>query len=83
MHFNPGFDPLEVLENLTNNQQVLFNNDRQLAEAIEGLRAQIKEQQEVIDVLIKGLNAANKANQQMLEQGLNNLYHNFHAQGQH
>lgn len=79
----PGFDPLEILQNLNNNQAVLFNNDRQLAEAIEGLRAQIKEQQEIIDVLIKGLNAANKANQQMLEQGLNNLYTNFHTQGQH
>ncbi len=78
-----SFDPLAQLEQLNTNQQVLFNNDRQLAQAIEGLRAQIKEQQEIIDVLIKGLDAANKANQQMLEQGLNNLYTNFHAQGQH
>ena len=81
--FEPGFDPLEILQNLNNNQEVLFNNDKQLAMAIETLRAQVKEQQEVIDVLIKGLNAANKANQELLEQGLNNLYTNFHAQGQH
>ncbi len=80
---NNDFDPLAQLEQLNTNQQVLFNNDRQLAQAIEGLRAQINEQKEVIDVLIKGLDVANKANQKMLEQGLNNLYTNVHAQGQH
>jgi hypothetical protein len=80
---NNNFDPLEILNRVNNNQEVLFNNDKQLAIAIEGLRTQITQQQEVIDVLIKGLDAANKANQQMLEQGLNNLYSNFHAQGQH
>lgn len=80
---NNDFDPLEILNRVNNNQEVLFNNDKQLAMAIEGLRAQLLEQQQVIDVLIKGLDAANKANQQMLEQGLNTLYTNFHAQGQH
>ncbi len=81
--FDNDFDPLEALQQLNTNQEVLFNNDKQLAIAVETLRAEITAQQEVIDVLIKGLNAANKANQQMLEQGLNNLYTNFHAQGQH
>jgi len=37
------------------------------------LARRVEEQQEVIDVLIKGLNAANLANQHLLEQGLNNL----------
>ena len=81
--FDNDFDPLEALQQLNTNQEVLFNNDKQLAMAIEGLRTQVKEQQEVIDVLIKGLDAANKANAQMLTQGLDNLYKNFHSQGQH
>ena len=80
---NNDFDPLEIMQNLNNNQEVLFNNDKQLAMAIEGLRTQIKEQQAVIDVLIKGLDAANKANQELLTTGLNNLYTNFYKQGQH
>jgi t-SNARE complex subunit (syntaxin) len=41
------------------------------------LARRVEEQQEVIDVLIKGLNAANLANQHLLEQGLNNLYRDF------
>jgi hypothetical protein len=81
--FDRDFDPLEALQQLNTNQEVLFNNDKQLAIAIENLRLEIKSQQEVIDVLIKGLDAANKANQQMLTQGLDRLYSNFHAQGQH
>lgn len=77
------FDPLEILNNIKTNQEVLFNNDKQLAMAIEGLRTQVREQQAVIDVLIKGLDAANKANQELLTTGLNNLYTNFYKQGQH
>lgn len=58
-------------------------NIKQLIRAHNDLAAKVLAQEEVIEVLIKGLNAANKANQQMLEQGLANLYTNFQASGQH
>ena len=80
--FNTDFDPLKCLEDLQENQKILFNNDRQIAQGLQMLEQKIKEQQEVIDVLIKGLDAANKANQQLLSQGLDRLYTSF-QQGQH
>ena len=81
--FNTDFDPLKCLEQLQENQKVLFSNDRQLAEAIEDLRSVIKNQQEVIDILQRGLDAANKANELMLSQGLDRLYRDFSSTGQH
>lgn len=81
--FESNFDPLKTLEELKTNQEVLFHNDRELAVALEALRAEVRSQQEVIDVLIKGLNAANKANQELLTQGLDRLYQNYNLQGQH
>lgn len=73
---NNEFDPYQALMNLDQNVQ-------QLIKAHNALAHKVEEQDEIINVLIKGLNAANKANQQMLEQGLNNLYNNFSASGQH
>lgn len=70
------FDPYQALLNMD-------ENIKQLIRAHNDLAAKVLAQEEVIEVLIKGLNAANKANQQMLEQGLNNLYHNFNSSGQH
>lgn len=81
--FDDNFDPLAALETLKNNQNVLFNNDQQLAVAIEDLRAVVKNQQEIIDILQRGLDAANKANELMLSQGLDNLYKSFSSTGQH
>ena len=83
MQFDPTFDPLAVLEQLKNNQDVLFNNDKQLAIAIEDLRSVVRNQQEVIDVLQRGLDAANRANELMLTQGLDRLFKDFSSQGQH
>ena len=74
--FDNNFDPFEAMINMDNNIKNLIQAHNLLARKVE-------EQGEVIDVLIKGLNAANKANQQMLEQGLNNLYTNFTSTGQH
>lgn len=73
---NNEFDPYQALINMD-------ENIKQLIRAHNDLAAKVLAQEEVIEVLIKGLNAANKANQQMLEQGLNNLYNNFSASGQH
>ena len=80
--FDPTFDPMAALEQLNTNQKVLFNNDTQLAMAIEDIRTVVKNQQEVIDVLQKGLDMANKANELLLTQGLNTLYKDF-TSGQH
>jgi hypothetical protein len=74
--FDNEFDPYQSMINMDNNIKNLIQAHNLLARKVE-------EQGEVIDVLIKGLNAANKANQQMLEQGLNNLYTNFTSTGQH
>jgi hypothetical protein len=70
------FDPYEKLLELdhTLKQVIRAHND---------LASKVIAQEEVIEVLLKGLNAANKANQQMLENGLANLYTNFNASGQH
>lgn len=81
--FDPTFDPMAALEQLNANQKILFNNDTQLAMAIEDIRAVIKNQQEVIDILQKGLDIANKANEMLLTQGLNTLYKDFNSTGQH
>ena len=83
MQFDPTFDPMAVLEQLNSNQKVLFNNDRQLAQAIEDLRAVVQNQQQIIDVLQRGLDAANKANELMLTQSLEKLYKDFSSTGQH
>lgn len=81
--FDENFDPLAALEAMKNNQDVLFNNDKQLAMAIEDLRAVVRNQQETIDILQRGLDAANKANELMLSQGLDRLYKDFSSTGQH
>jgi t-SNARE complex subunit (syntaxin) len=67
---DPTFDPFDALMTLDKNMQNIVQAHNLLARRVE-------EQQEVIDVLIKGLNAANLANQHLLEQGLNNLYRDF------
>jgi hypothetical protein len=74
--FDNDFDPFEAMINMDNNIKNLIAAHNLLANRVQ-------EQQAVIDVLIKGLDAANKANQLMMEQGLNKLYTNFATQGQH
>ena len=74
--FDNQFDPYQSMIDMDNNIKNLIMAHNLLARKVE-------EQEAVIDVLIKGLDAANKANAQMLEQGLNNLYTNFTSTGQH
>ena len=74
--FDNKFDPYQSMIDMDNNIKNLIMAHNLLANRVQ-------EQQEVIDVLIKGLDAANKANQHLLEQGLNNLYTNFTSTGQH
>jgi hypothetical protein len=70
------FDPYQALLNIDANMQNLIK-------AHNGLALRVEEQQAIIDVLIKGLNAANKANEQLLSQGLDRLYRDFSSTGQH
>lgn len=70
------FDPHDILMNLDATVKTLVAAHNLLAHKVQ-------EQQQTIDVLIQGLNAANQANQIMLEQGLNSVYTNFSSTGQH
>lgn len=67
-----NWDPYQALINLDRNLQNVITAHNLLAERVE-------QQQQIIDTLVKGLEAANKANELMLTQNLRDLY----AQGQH
>lgn len=54
------FDPYQALINLDKNMQNLVLAHNALAHRVE-------EQQQVIDVLIKGLEASNKANEHLIQ----------------
>lgn len=69
---NSDFDPYQALINLDRNLQNVVAAHNLLARRVE-------QQQETIDTLIRGLEAANRATEQMLQQNLRDLY----AQGQH
>lgn len=69
---NSDFDPYQALINLDRNLQNVVAAHNLLARRVE-------QQQETIDTLIRGLEAANRATEQMLQQNLRDL----HAQGQH
>jgi hypothetical protein len=70
--FNQNFDPYEALINMDRNLQNIIAAHNLLAQRVE-------QQQQVIETLIKGLEAANKANELMLTQNLSTII----AQGQH
>ena len=75
-----------MLDNEFDPYQSMLNMDRNIQNIIAShnlLVARVEQQQEVIDVLVRGLDAANKANEQLLSQGLNRLYQNFSSTGQH
>jgi hypothetical protein len=70
--FNANFDPYEALINMDRNLQAIIAAHNLLADRVE-------HQQQVIDTLIKGLEAANKANEVLITQSLSSII----AQGQH
>ena len=70
--FDDKFDPYQALINLDRNMQNVVAAHNLLAERVE-------QQQQIIDTLIKGLEAANKANEHLLTNSLNQLF----SQGQH
>lgn len=71
-----NFDPYQAMINMDQNIQ-------QLIKAHNALAHEVERQSEVIDVLIKGLNAANKANQELMSNSLDRFLNNISSSGQH
>jgi t-SNARE complex subunit (syntaxin) len=71
-----NWDPYDAIITLDKNIKALIQAHNALAD-------KVKEQDQVIDVLLKGLDAANKANMRLMEQGLENLTKQFTSTGQH
>ena len=63
---DPNFDPLEIMHELSANQVKLNQDHQKLSLAIQQLVFKLNEQQKVIDLLQRGLDAANKANEIIL-----------------
>lgn len=72
---NPDWDPYAALLALDQTQKQLIRAHNELA-------AKVLAQEEVIEVLIKGLDAANKANQELMTQSLDRFLNNMQT-GQH
>lgn len=64
---NPDFDPLKTLEDMAHNQQILFNNDQNLAQSIKDLMLRLEQQQLIIDQLLVQVKNTSTANEILLE----------------
>ena len=71
--FENSFDPYDALQMLNNNVRGLDQNLATLIAAHNSLAKRVEEQGEVIDVLTKGLNNANAANQILMTDLLSNM----------
>jgi hypothetical protein len=84
MNWDPTFDPMKALEELHANQLILQQNQGVLQQEHNRLGSKVKELEAVVDVLIKGLDAANKANEVMMSEMIKNIStNNYTLQGQH
>lgn len=77
---NSNFDPFEALQNLAQNQEILYNNDQQIAQSVNNLLAKLTEQQRIIDQLIKQVESTNRANEILLESFLKEINKSFKDQ---
>jgi hypothetical protein len=68
--WEPTFDPMAALQQLNDNQVMLNENQISQAQAMARMAERLNSQQSQIDTLIRGLDAANRANEIMLEQML-------------
>lgn len=71
--FDNSFDPYDALQILNNNVKNLDHNLATLIVAHNSLARKVEEQSEVIDVLTKGLNNANQANQILMSDLISNM----------
>lgn len=74
---DPNFDPLEIMQHLSENQVKLNEDHLKLSQAMHHIVAKLNEQQKVIDLLQKGLDAANKANEIILQGLLDDMQKHF------
>ena len=81
---DPKFSPYDAMLALNENQQVLLERQRSQAEEIKHILTMITEQQQQIDILVRGLEQANKANEQLMQQLLAEMMKNITTtQGNH
>jgi len=71
--FDNNFDPYDALQILNNNVKNLDHNLATLIAAHNSLARRVEEQGETIDVLTKGLNQANQANQILMSDMLSSM----------
>ena len=71
--FDNTFDPYDALQILNNNVKNLDRNLATLIAAHNTLARRVEEQGETIDVLVKGLNNANAANQILMTDMLSSM----------
>lgn len=86
MNWDPTFDPMKALEELHANQLILQQNQGVLQQEHNRLGQKVQELETVVDVLIKGLDAANKANEMIMSQWVTKITSdtmNPNLQGQH
>lgn len=80
---DPKFDPLKILEQISDNQTVLNQNQHKHAEAIRQLIDRVNEQQQTIDTLLASVAATNQANEILLKGLVTDIHKNFTSTGQH
>jgi hypothetical protein len=80
---DPKFDPLKILEQISDNQTVLNQNQHRHAEAIRQLMDRVNQQQTIIDDLVENLKTTNQANEILLRGLVADINKNFTSQGQH
>jgi chorismate-pyruvate lyase len=71
--FDNSFDPYDALQILNANVKNLDQNLATLIAAHNSLARRIEEQGETIDILTKGLNTANQANQILMSDMLTSM----------
>lgn len=72
-----NFDPYEIMQQLSENQVKLNEDHTKLSIAMHQIVSKLNEQQRVIDLLQKGLDAANKANEIILQGLLEDMQKHF------
>ena len=72
-----NFDPYEIMQQLSDNQVKLNEDHTKLSIAMHQIVSKLNEQQRVIDLLQKGLDAANKANEIILQGLLEDMQKHF------
>jgi hypothetical protein len=68
-----NFDPLDIINKLNENLNIVHNNTQHHEKQIQELRQTLVQQQEVLDALVTALNINNLHQEEMLKQFLGTL----------